>query len=70
MKRTMRNLTGKLRHFCQEWDGLEIDETCPEIVACTCTFSDYSRKQVRQIIGDAYKAAAGCDPLRREYLSH
>jgi hypothetical protein len=23
-------LTGKFRHWCWEWDGLPVDETCPE----------------------------------------
>ena len=23
-------LTGRKRHWCPEWDGLTIDETCPE----------------------------------------
>jgi len=26
----------KYRHFCHDWDGLEIDETCPEFACCTC----------------------------------
>ena len=26
----------KYRHFCMEWDGLEIDEFCVEFNACTC----------------------------------
>lgn len=28
-------LTGKFRHWCDEWDGLPIDETCPEW-SCGC----------------------------------
>lgn len=27
---------GALRHLCPDWDGLAIDETCPEIEACLC----------------------------------
>jgi hypothetical protein len=23
-------LTGKYAHWCDEWDGLPVDETCPE----------------------------------------
>ncbi len=24
------------RHCCPKWDGLKIDETCPEFEACLC----------------------------------
>ncbi len=29
-------LTGKRAHWCHDWDGLPIDETCEEWDACTC----------------------------------
>lgn len=29
-------LTGKYKHFCDEWDGLPIDETCTEFKYCLC----------------------------------
>lgn len=29
-------LTGKLAHWCYEFDGLPVDETCGEIVVCHC----------------------------------
>jgi hypothetical protein len=29
-------LVGKYKHYCHEWDGLEIDETCPEFSGCSC----------------------------------
>jgi hypothetical protein len=25
-----RVLTGRMGHWCEEWDGLTIDESCPE----------------------------------------
>lgn len=25
-----RTLTGQHKHWCDEWDGLPVDETCPE----------------------------------------
>lgn len=31
-----RVLTGKYSHWCQDWDGLPIDETCEEW-PCACT---------------------------------
>jgi hypothetical protein len=27
-------LTGKFAHWCNDWDGLPIDETCPEFTCC------------------------------------
>jgi hypothetical protein len=30
-----RVLTGKYSHFCMDWDGLPIDETCDEW-PCVC----------------------------------
>jgi len=29
-------LTGKYRHYCDEFDGLPIDETCFEFQFCLC----------------------------------
>lgn len=29
-------LTGDWKHYCHEWDGMAIDETCPEFEACLC----------------------------------
>lgn len=29
-------LTGKYKHYCLDWDGLPVDETCPEFECCTC----------------------------------
>ncbi len=32
-------LTGKFAHWCYDWDGLPIDETCgPEWDCCTCNW--------------------------------
>ena len=35
-----RELTGKYRHWCREWDELPIDETCTEFKFCTCFQED------------------------------
>jgi hypothetical protein len=33
-----RLLTGKFSHWCWDWDGLPVDETCPEWPdSCTCS---------------------------------
>lgn len=29
-------LTGKLKHYCPDWDFMAIDENSPEFSACTC----------------------------------
>lgn len=29
-------LTGKYKHYCLEFDGLAIDETCEEFKYCLC----------------------------------
>lgn len=31
-----RKLTGKFQHYCHDWDGLPVDETTEEFLACTC----------------------------------
>ena len=33
-------LTGTKRHCCPDWDLLPIDETCEEIKACTCNWTE------------------------------
>lgn len=32
-------LTGHCKHYCPDWDGLAIDETCPEFGSCHCEFT-------------------------------
>lgn len=34
----LTRLTGVHKHLCPDWDGLAIDETCPEFAACTCGY--------------------------------
>jgi hypothetical protein len=31
-------LTGRLGHWCPDWDYLPIDEHCQELEACCCTW--------------------------------
>lgn len=31
-----RLLTGKEAHYCHDWDGLPMDETCEEYSSCGC----------------------------------
>lgn len=39
-------LTGKYKHFCNEFDGLPIDETCIEFAYCLCF---QSTKEVKDL---------------------
>lgn len=41
-------LTGAHAHWCPEWDGLTIDETCFEW-PCGCSISDSARASQSQI---------------------
>jgi hypothetical protein len=31
-----RILRGRYAHYCDDWDGLTVDETCDEWDTCTC----------------------------------
>ena len=35
-----RVLTGKFAHYCNEWDGMTVDETCAEFAACLCQLKE------------------------------
>lgn len=54
MEKSTKNETHKrLRHECAEWDFMLIDETSPEIIACTCTFADKSDTDLRDWYGSS-----------------
>jgi hypothetical protein len=36
MKYRGRVLTGDKAHWCFDWDGLPVDETCDELSCCHC----------------------------------
>jgi hypothetical protein len=38
-------LKGKFWHWCGEWDGLPIDETCSEFECCYCFEDDPKVKE-------------------------
>jgi len=38
----------RYRHFCYDWDELEIDETCPEFAFCTCYDGDEEVKIIQE----------------------
>ena len=39
------SLKGIYRHFCEDWDGLAIDENSPEWDCCTCLKTSILRKR-------------------------
>lgn len=47
------DIHGELRHFCWDWDGLLIDESCQEIKSCSCAFTSYTEEQKQSIIAQA-----------------
>ncbi len=39
-------LTGKYKHWCYDWDGLPVDETClEEWLSCNCFVNDDNNKK-------------------------
>lgn len=53
------DIHGELRHFCWDWDGLLIDESCQEIESCSCVFSSYTEEDKQGIIAEAEKIWIG-----------
>lgn len=52
IKERGRILTGKFRHYCWEWDGMTMDETCPEFWdTCTC-FTDRTPLPTKDQVND------------------
>lgn len=39
----------KYRHYCHDWDGLEIDENDPEFISCTCYWNYDNQEEIREI---------------------
>jgi hypothetical protein len=56
-----RLLTGKLAHWCGQWDDLPVDETTIEIECCTC-FTAEERAPVQDIIDATILAFRRGDP--------
>jgi len=51
-------LTGSRRHFCNDWDGLPIDDTCPEADCCMC-FNGTPYERTEQEKADIQLLASG-----------
>lgn len=41
-------LTGKYGHWCNEWDGLPIDETCQEFKCCNCFVDTAEIRKIKE----------------------
>lgn len=59
-----RPLTGKFAHWCYDWDGLPVDETCAEFSACCCAFQDADgAKAAREILEEECGDGAPVDAV-------
>ncbi len=38
-------LTGRLKHYCPDWDGMAINESKPEFGVCTCDFTGWEQRK-------------------------
>jgi hypothetical protein len=56
-----RTLTGKLAHWCWDWDGLTVDETTIEIESCHCWTAE-EKAPVQSIIDATILAYRMSDP--------
>jgi hypothetical protein len=56
-----RILTGKLAHWCYDWDLLPVDETTIEIESCHC-FPAEQRAPVQDVIDATLLAFRQSDP--------
>lgn len=46
-----RVLTGRFAHWCYDWDGLPIDETCKEFEVCCC-FPKTDDEEINKIFNE------------------
>lgn len=44
-EQVFNTLQGKYKHYCWDWDGMAIDETCPEFEYCLC----YDAAEVKEL---------------------
>lgn len=56
LRAEMATLKGKLRHYCDDWDQMPIDETCPEMQCCHCEFEAFESSEVEHIVAEAAKS--------------
>lgn len=57
MKERGRILTGRFAHYCNDWDGLTVDETCVEAESChDCDYDDKARLQINMAVKEFDKS--------------
>ena len=69
IKERGRVLNGKFAHYCNDWDGLTVDETCMEAASCNCSvvYNDdlvYTRHDFADEIAKVVAEFEASDPLR------
>lgn len=65
IKERGRPLTGRFAHYCYDWDGMTVDETCPgEITSCHCTIEGVGE------VPAEVKAEADAEMVRMEEEFH
>ncbi len=61
-------LTGKYKHYCNEFDGLPIDETCIEFAYCLCFEKNKEIEQIQDKLNleiNALHYGTGCEDSGR-----
>ena len=57
----MQRLTGSSRHYCDDWDGMAIDETCLEFTTCTCMCANSEGENAKvQALKDLLVQSTNC----------
>lgn len=52
LKERGRILLGRFGHFCNDWDGLTMDENCDEWATCTCSLQGREAVGLEKVRGD------------------
>lgn len=56
---------GRFRHYCYEWDYLEIDETCWEFEFCLCFRNNADARVIQHQMLDEHLSAAKTNCARQ-----
>ena len=55
-------LIGNYAHWCQDWDGLPVDETTPEFTCCHCFESSVEIETLKDSLRNAGPCNSGATP--------
>ena len=50
-------LTGVKAHWCHDWDGLPVDETCIEFTCCHCCDDEADTAALKATLSEQFEAA-------------